>query len=111
MIQQVARRSKFQSIHVVEGRTQICPQTTDNQCIFFRATATYHSAGATAGSAGSPQTAVTVEEHAPGAMYADPKQIEHEAATTGDQYALITSNTKAKKKNGQVSGGDSKCRT
>jgi hypothetical protein len=57
---------------------------------------TYHTAGATA------QTSVTVEEHAPGALYADPKAIEHEAAaSTGDEYALITSKT-SKKKNGKV---------
>ena len=66
---------------------------------YFRGTEMYPSDGATSG---SPQTPVTVKEHAPGTMYADPKRIEHETAATGDQYTLLTSDTKAKK-NDQVS--------
>jgi hypothetical protein len=64
--------------------------------VLSRSVVKYHTAGATA------QTSVTVEEHAPGAMYADPTVIEHKAAaSTGDKYTLITSTT-LKKKNGKV---------
>ncbi len=64
---------------------------------FPRTKLTYHSAGATAVTSGG-VTSVELSHVDSGALYADPKAIEHQQTSTGDEYAMVSSNTKAKKK-------------